>query len=111
MNPLLMVLSLIPGIISVGKEFYGIFDPNFKMDQQRKSVNKNLEKISKELKENADNIKISIGEETHNSFVKIFENLDEIEVRIDEALSVHDKCFFNLNDIAHNLKGDQNERT
>jgi len=104
MNPLLMVLSLIPGIISVGKEIYGIFDTNFKMDQQRKSVNKNLERISKELKENAENIMISIGEETHDSFIKIFDNLDEIEVRIDEALSVHDKCSFNLNEIAHNLK-------
>ena len=104
MNPYLMVLSLIPGIISVGKEVYGIFDTSFKKDQQRKSVNKNLDKISKELKENAENIMISIGEETHDSFIEIFKDLDEIDVQIDEALSVHDRCFFNLNDMANRLK-------
>ena len=47
---------------------------------------------------------ISIGEETHNSFVEIFESLDEIKVWIDDALSIHDRCSFNLNDIIHNLK-------
>ena len=87
-------MGIINGLISLGKEILGFFDKNYKIGQQKKCINTNLEKIEKEL-----------NSELNNNIQSINKEISEISKHIISELSQSTKT---ISTIIKNFKSSKN---
>lgn len=91
---ILVIVGIINGLISLGKEILGFFDKNYKIGQQKKCINTNLEKIEKEL-----------NSELNNNIQSINKEISEISKHIISELSQSTKT---ISTIIKNFKSSKN---
>ena len=92
---ILLVLGLISGAISLGKEILGFFDKDYKIGQQKKSINSILS-----------DIRIKIEDELSSNKMDIKSEIDKSAKLIKDELSVSIKI---VSDIAHEFESSEKQ--
>lgn len=88
---LFIILGVIEGILSIGKEIRGFFDSDYKKGQQKKSIDSILDQIREKIRKS------------------MFENIKEVNKKIDKNIKdIDDELKIPVNNI-HILKSDFNE--
>lgn len=88
---LFIILGVIEGILSIGKEIRGFFDSDYKKGQQKKSIDSILDQIREKIRKS------------------MFENIKEVNKKIDKNIKdMDDELKIPVNNI-HILKSDFNE--
>ena len=105
----MLVLGIISSIISVGKAIIGHFDSNYKMEQQRKDVDKYLRTIEEDLTENKIEILSTAGAKADNGIEKITEEIEAMERQFNETQLLFDGCISRFDETINSIKREQND--
>lgn len=77
-----LIAAGISALVSFAKEIYGLFDKSYKMEQQKKSVNEQLVKFSKELENKIEQIRKELNDEINEIIESIIKELQKTENKI-----------------------------